>query len=94
MSDSIPAVAILKSALKDGYILDIIVKGKDKRAYDGGLNNREIIHIAADGIIYKTEADEEVVYVPMSRIDHISVTKSYDFENAFDFSTVKKDGIF
>jgi hypothetical protein len=89
MTTSVPAIALLLGTLEKGYVLDIYVEGEDKRAYDGGLNKDEIIHVAEDGIIYRTDADNEVVYIPMSRINHLSVNKMFDFENDIDFIDVK-----
>jgi hypothetical protein len=90
MATSVPAIALLLGTLEKGHVLDIYIEGEDQRVYDGGLTKDEIIHVAEDGIIYRTNADNEVVYIPMSRINHLSVNKMLDFENDTDFIDAKK----
>lgn len=75
---TLSAANVLQSALIEGYVLDIIMKGKDGRAYDGGLSKEDIIHIAEDGIVYRDPADLVITYIPMSRIDRIEVSKLYE----------------
>lgn len=75
---TLSAARVLQSAVIEGYVLDIIVKGKDGRAYDGGLSTEDIIHIAEDGIIYRDPADLVITYIPMSRIDRMEVSKLYE----------------
>jgi hypothetical protein len=76
---TLSAANVLQSAVIENYVLDIIMKGKDGRAYDGGLSAEDIIHIAEDGIIYRDPADLVITYVPMSRIDRMEVSKlSYE----------------